>query len=74
MNASAHFSWWLFNLKGQVLQTHLNYKCIFDGDDDPEYYPYQQSFSKLLHTIVRDPDAYVIVVDVAARYPSMAGT
>ena len=73
-NASTHFSWWLFNLKSQVLQTHSGYGCVFDHDDSPSSFKFQQSFSKLLHTIVRDPDAFVIIVDAAARHPSMPGS
>lgn len=27
-NASTHFSWWLFNLKSQVFQTHPDYDFV----------------------------------------------
>ena len=73
-NAASHFSWWLFNLKSHVLQTHPGYSAIFDMDDTPAAFPFQQSFSRLLHTIIRDPDAFVIMVDAAARHPLMPGS
>ncbi len=54
-NATTNFSRWPFNLKSQVIQTHSGYECVLNNVDDPTYFQYQQSFSKLLHTIVRDP-------------------
>ena len=65
-NATMNFSWWLFNLKSQVIQTHSSYECVFNNVDDPAYFQYQQSFSRLLHT-------FVIVADAAANHPAIPG-
>lgn len=39
-STTTHFSRWLFNLKSQVLQTHLGYRCVFDMDDMPKSFVY----------------------------------
>ena len=64
----------MFNLKSAVLQIHPGYQAVFDEIEANDSYLFQQSFSRLLHNIVRDQDAYVVLVDAAARHPNMPGS
>ena len=73
-NPTINFSWRLLNLRSHSIQNHPGYRRVYDEDSSAEARPFHLSFSKLLYHIVRDADAYVILVDAAARYPDMPGS